>query len=76
MLRFNDQSWSSSEKQAYLLLLQALKSRQIPLQKIMLYSLARQSFQPEADALESIGFEEMTAFAADIKALGYDVSVN
>jgi wyosine [tRNA(Phe)-imidazoG37] synthetase (radical SAM superfamily) len=76
MLRFNDQSWSSSEKQAYLLLLQALKSRQIPLQKIMLYSLARKSFQPEADALESIGFEEMTAFAADIKALGYDVSVN
>jgi hypothetical protein len=26
--------------------------------------------------LESIGFEEMTAFAADIKALGYDVSVS
>ena len=76
MLRFNDQTWSSSEKQAYLLLLQELKSRQIPLQKIMLYSLARQSFQPEADNLESISFEEMTAFAADIKALGYDVSVS
>ena len=76
MLRFNDHIWSSNEKQAYLRLLQELKSRQINLQKIMLYSLARPSFQPEADALESISFEEMTAFAADIKALGYDVSVS
>lgn len=76
MLNFNNQAWSDTEKQSYLQLLQEIQKRQIPLQKIMLYSLARQSFQPEASALASISFEEMHAFAADIKALGYDVSVN
>lgn len=74
MLRYG-QAWSDSEKQAYLALLKGLRASGIELQQIMLYSIARQSFQPEAGKLEKVSLEEMNAFAADIKALGYDVSV-
>ena len=69
------QAWSDSEKQAYLALLREVRDKDIALQQIMLYSIARQSFQPEAGKLEKVSLEEMNAFAADIKALGYDVSV-
>ncbi|MBD9354731.1 radical SAM protein [Methylomonas albis] len=70
------QAWLDSEKQAYLALLQELQVSKIKLHEIMLYSVARQSCQAEADNLERMSFEEMNAFAADIKALGYDVSVS
>lgn len=69
------QAWSDSEKQAYLALLKELRTCGIKLQQIMLYSIARQSFQPEAGDLERMSLEEMNAFAADIEALGYDVGV-
>ncbi|WP_026603302.1 radical SAM protein [Methylomonas sp. 11b] len=75
MLRYR-QAWSDSEKLAYLALLQELRASKIKLQEIMLYSVARQSFQAEANELERMDIEEMNAFAADIKALGYDVSVS
>ena len=76
MLHYRGLAWSNSEKQAYLELLRELQAREIPIREIMLYSIARQSFQPEAMNLEKADNEEMNAFAADIKALGYDVSVN
>lgn len=76
MLHYLNQAWSAPEKQAYLQLLKELRDRKIIIDKIMLYSIARQSFQPEADDLENIERNEMGAFAADIKALGYDVSVS
>ena len=76
MLHYRAQTWLDKEKQAYLELLKDLLNRRIHIQKIMLYSIARQSFQPEADSLGKVGMDEMKAFAADIKALGYDVSVN
>jgi hypothetical protein len=70
------QAWSENEKSAYLQLLAKLPDREVKIQKVMLYSLARQSFQPEAENLRRATLDEMNAFAADIKALGYDVSVN
>jgi len=70
------QTWSENEKSAYLQLLAELPDREIKIQKVMLYSIARQSFQPEAENLQRATLDEMNAFAADIKALGYDVSVN
>ena len=76
VLHFHGKTWTDSEKRAYLQLLQELQRQQIVLQKIMLYSLARPSFQPEAAELEQVNSEEMHALATDIKALGYDVSVN
>ena len=76
MLHYQNLACSDNEKQAYLQLLTELLDRRINIRKIMLYSIARQSFQPEADRLEKVGMDEMKAFAADITALGYDVSVN
>lgn len=70
------QAWSDAEKAAYLALLAALKSRNIKIAKILLYSLARPSLQPEAGELRGADLNEMTSFAADIEALGYDVGVS
>jgi wyosine [tRNA(Phe)-imidazoG37] synthetase (radical SAM superfamily) len=70
------QAWSNGEKQAYLELLTELKAYKVDIRQIMLYSIARQSFQPEAEDLQKASLEEMNTFAADIKALGYDVSVS
>lgn len=75
MLHYRE-AWSDSEKQAYLQFLKNVQTNRINLQQIMLYSIARQSFQPEAEELEKADIDEMNAFAADIKALGYDVSVS
>ena len=76
ILHYQDQVWSSEEKQAYLQLLNLLRQETIPIQEVMLYSLARISLQPEAESLQKADAEEMRAFAADITALGYAVSVN
>ncbi|MGZ4959618.1 MAG: radical SAM protein [Methylomonas sp.] len=75
MLHYRE-AWSDSEKRAYLEFLKELQDNQINVRQIMLYSIARQSFQPEAADVEKASIDEMKAFAADIKALGYDVSVN
>jgi wyosine [tRNA(Phe)-imidazoG37] synthetase (radical SAM superfamily) len=76
MLHYRQQLWTIDEKQAYLQLLVSLQQQQIAVQKIMLYSLARQSHQPEAQELQIMQGEEMHAFAAEIAALGYAVSVS
>lgn len=76
MLHFRERAWSASEKHAYLKFLQDTRKQRIDIRKIMLYSLARQSHQPEATELEPITIEEMEAFAADIEAFGFDVGVN
>ena len=76
MLHYQDQVWCDEEKLAYLQLLTVLKQQNIPIREIMLYSLARLSLQPEAESLQKADPEEMQAFAADITALGYAVSVN
>lgn len=70
------QSWSAQEKQAYLALLDTLKTQNINVRQILLYSIARASCQPEAAALENMTRENIDILAADITALGYDVSVN
>lgn len=70
------QVWSETEKRAYLTLLQELSRREIKIAQVMLYSVARQSCQPEANELLAADAAEMEGFAADIKALGYDVGVS
>jgi wyosine [tRNA(Phe)-imidazoG37] synthetase (radical SAM superfamily) len=76
MLHYQDRLWTDSEQQAYLQLLQALKASEVAVQKIMLYSLARPSLQPEAMQLLAASDDEMQAFATKISALGYEVSVS
>ncbi|WP_347987514.1 radical SAM protein [Methylomonas sp. AM2-LC] len=76
MLHYRQQLWTDNEKQVYLQLLVSLQQQQISIQKIMLYSIARQSYQPEAEELRSMPSEEMHTFATEIAALGYEVSVS
>lgn len=76
VLHFDEQTWTESEKQAYLQLLRLIQEQHINVGKIMLYTTARQSFQPEAAKLIKADLTEMNALAADIKAMGYDVGVS
>jgi len=57
-------------------LLTELRQKKIPIQKIMLYSIARLSHQPEAGELQKTPKQEMQSFATQIAALGYPVSVS
>jgi hypothetical protein len=76
VLHFDEQTWTEPEKQAYLQLLRLIQEQRINIGKIMLYTIARQSFQPEAAKLVKAEMAEMEALAADIKAMGFDVSVS
>lgn len=69
-------AWSDAEKQAYLQLLITLQQLNIPVQKIMLYSIARPSLQPEANDIQKTASADLHNFAREIAALGYAVSVN
>jgi len=63
------------ERLAYLDLLKTIKA-DVCLQRIMLYTLARPSLQPEAPRLAKLSAETMNAFADEIRLLGFDVSVS
>lgn len=76
VFHYKNQIWSEQEKIKYLQFLKEVKKRQIDIEKVMLYSIARKSFQPEASQLVKASIEEMTKLAADIEALGYDVCVS
>jgi hypothetical protein len=47
----------------------------IPLQGVLLYGLARQSFQPEAPRLTPLAPARLEACAQRIRALGIEVKV-
>jgi len=64
------------ERKAYLDLLTEIKQRGFNLKKIMLYTLARPSLQPEAGQLCKLDEQGMTQFADEIKRLGYEVSIS
>jgi hypothetical protein len=64
-----------SELQAYLDFLEERLAAGVKLQGVLLYSLARQSFQPEAGQLQALPAEWLEAFAQRIRALGLAVKV-
>jgi wyosine [tRNA(Phe)-imidazoG37] synthetase (radical SAM superfamily) len=63
------------EQQAYLGFLRERLAEALPLQGVLLYGLARQSFQPEARRLSALPFAWLDAFAEKIRALGLEVKV-
>ena len=73
---YDDRGFSEKEKRAYLDLLKDIKNRGCNLQAILLYTIARPSQQPEAIRLKPISAEILNNLAADIRFLGFDVSVN
>jgi wyosine [tRNA(Phe)-imidazoG37] synthetase (radical SAM superfamily) len=66
---------SDAEQEAYLEFLRECRAERIPLQGVLLYGLARQSFQPEAPRLAPLPPERLEAFAQRIRALGLTVRV-
>jgi molybdenum cofactor biosynthesis enzyme MoaA len=73
---YDDRGFSEKEKRAYLDLVKDIKNRGCNLQAILLYTIARPSQQSEAIRLKPISVEILNNLAADIRFLGFDVSVN
>jgi wyosine [tRNA(Phe)-imidazoG37] synthetase (radical SAM superfamily) len=76
LVDYNRQGFSDKEKQAYLDLLKGIKKSGCDLQRVMLYTLARPSLQPEAILLAPLSVEVLNAFADDIRHLGFEVTVS
>ena len=76
LVDYNRQGFSDKEKQAYLDLLKGIKKSGCDLQRVMLYTLARPSSQPEAILLAPLSAEILNAFADDIRHLGFEVTVS
>lgn len=74
LVSYRNQGLLELEKQAYLMLLKNLK-KQTELSDIMLYTVARESFQPEAGDLKKMPLEIIESFADEIRAIGFQVSV-
>lgn len=64
-----------TEKQAYLQVLQDIRNH-CKLRRVMLYTIARPSAQPEAAQLAKLPEATLQAFAEDIRRLGFEVSVS
>ncbi len=75
VIDYQAQGLLQSEKIAYLDFLQRLKM-EVSIDSVMLYTIARPSFQPEAVAIKKLAPQLMDAFAQEIKALGYCVMVS
>ena len=65
----------AAEQQAYLDFLRERVGEGLPLQGVLLYGLARQSFQPEASRLSALPFAWLDAFADRIRPMGLNVKV-
>lgn len=75
VLNYQGQGLIESEKNAYLDLLKQIKNR-TNIAEIMLYTIARPSFQPEAVDIAKLDAQIMNDFANEIRGMGYKVSVN
>lgn len=75
LVNYQHQGLLLAEKQAYLTALQHLKSNTL-LKEVMLYTIERESLQPEAIDLETMPLSVMESFANEIRAMGFKVSVH
>jgi wyosine [tRNA(Phe)-imidazoG37] synthetase (radical SAM superfamily) len=75
VLNYQGQGLVASEKNAYLELLKQIK-QQTNILEVMLYTIARPSFQPEAIDIVKLDAQIMNEFANEIRQIGYQVSVN
>jgi wyosine [tRNA(Phe)-imidazoG37] synthetase (radical SAM superfamily) len=69
------QGFAAQERRALLEALQGVKENS-PVREILLYTIARPSRQPEAGRLDSMPEPVMRAFAEELRALGFEVSVS
>lgn len=75
LVNINGSGLIEQERNAYLNFLTQIQNAGL-VQGIMLYTIARPSFQPEAESLSPVGIEQMQIFAGEISRLGFQVSVN
>jgi wyosine [tRNA(Phe)-imidazoG37] synthetase (radical SAM superfamily) len=73
---YDKQGLSDKERLAFLSLLKSIKKTGCELQRVMLYTIARPSLQPEAVRLAPLPAETLNTFADEIRLLGFDVSVS
>ena len=66
---------NATEQEAYLALLQQV-SQQVSLQGVMLYSLARESLQPEANMITSVTEQQLNDFTQRVRQLGLTVKAS
>jgi wyosine [tRNA(Phe)-imidazoG37] synthetase (radical SAM superfamily) len=64
------------EQDAYIALLNDLVEKRVPVEGVLLYGLARRSYQPEAKELFALPREWMEAFGRRIEATGLAVQLN
>ncbi|MEE9338102.1 MAG: radical SAM protein [Methylococcaceae bacterium] len=77
MIDYLTEDEAKIEREAYIELLKKIKQQQITIKKIMLYTLARPSFQPEAGQIKKLDAKQMEKFAAQIRELDcFDVSIS
>ncbi len=76
MLARHGEPPSRAEQDAYLEFLRALVQDQVPVKGVLLYGLARKSYQPEAAELSALPCEWMERFASRIEALGLEVRLS
>ena len=76
LVDFDKQGLSGKERLAYLDLLGSIKESGCNVQRVMLYTIARPSLQPEAERLAPLPAEKLNEFADEIRLLGFEVSVS
>jgi wyosine [tRNA(Phe)-imidazoG37] synthetase (radical SAM superfamily) len=76
MFSYKDKAPSETETNAYINLLKASISRDIPVKGVLLYGVERQSLQPEAESIKKLPESWLQNFADEIKALPMDVIVS
>ncbi len=67
---------SADEQQAYLRFLMDLRHAETPIQGVLLYGLARRSWQAEAPRLSALPLTWLETFADKIRCVGFVVSVS
>jgi wyosine [tRNA(Phe)-imidazoG37] synthetase (radical SAM superfamily) len=75
VLNYQGMGLIESEKTAYLEMLKQIK-KQTNIAEVLLYTIARPSFQPEAVEIAKLDVQTMNEFANEIRQIGYRVSVN
>lgn len=76
LLDYDKRGVSVKEKSALFELLASIKAKGCELKRVMLYTIARPSLQPEADRLEKLSEDALNSVADEIRLLGFDVSVS
>lgn len=75
-LAWNGQPPSTVEQEAYLEFVRGLVRERVPVQGVLLYGMARPSYQPEAAVLSALPREWMEDYARRIEAAGLPVRLS